>query len=181
MTAYRGRDGAGQPQVPVPLRRLRGTARQASRSMTWTWRRGFPISCGARRLTTLIDIAAAGHLRDPKVLDHQVHRMLADSARSLATNFADSSSTCAARTGEPDTNLSRLHRRPDRRFARSSTISCGTSSATTAASGIDDVGLLVPQRAPGPALRREGRARRRVPQGAHGAAQGADCWARARC
>jgi hypothetical protein len=37
----------------------------------------------------LIDIAAAGRLRDPQVLEQQVHRMLADArARSLATNFA---------------------------------------------------------------------------------------------
>lgn len=55
----------------------------------------------------LIDIAAAGHLRDPKVLDQQVHRMLADPrARSLATNFAGQwLNVRGLELVNPDTNL----------------------------------------------------------------------------
>jgi hypothetical protein len=55
----------------------------------------------------LIDIAAAGHLSDPKVLDQQVHRMLADPrARSLATNFAGQwLNVRGLELVNPDTNL----------------------------------------------------------------------------
>ncbi len=55
----------------------------------------------------MIDIAAAGHLRDPKVLDQQVHRMLADPrARSLATNFAGQwLNVRGLELVNPDTNL----------------------------------------------------------------------------
>jgi hypothetical protein len=56
---------------------------------------------------TLIDIAAGGHLRDPKVLDQQVHRMLADKrARSLASNFAGQwLNVRGLELVNPDTNL----------------------------------------------------------------------------
>jgi hypothetical protein len=56
---------------------------------------------------TLIDIAAAGHLKDPKVLDQQVHRLLADPrARALATNFAGQwLNVRGLELVNPDTNL----------------------------------------------------------------------------
>jgi Protein of unknown function (DUF1592)/Protein of unknown function (DUF1588)/Protein of unknown function (DUF1585)/Protein of unknown function (DUF1595)/Protein of unknown function (DUF1587) len=55
----------------------------------------------------LIDIAAAGRLKNPQVLEQQVHRMLADPrARSLATNFAGQwLNVRGLELVNPDTNL----------------------------------------------------------------------------